>query len=162
MKKILKVLGIIALVGGAAFLIWDLITLIISYRRKKDKIAYETGKKLKKLSKDKVEEAMKTLEEKMDYFEKVFEDNGAVRMEDFNEKNIEEFEQRHIYKYNDYYYRVDKIRFDTESEPYIIVSGIDNEKFARIGILEELEAYPYDIPNERIEEVVPEIFATEL
>ena len=69
---------------------------------------------------------------------------------------------RPIYEYNGKFIRIGTIVFDEGDDPYIIVNAIDNEKYARLGVMEEIEAYPYDMTEERIEQVVKEYMETEL
>ncbi len=60
------------------------------------------------------------------------------------------------------FYRVGTLVFEEEKDPYIVINAIDNERFAKIGVMEEIEAYPYDMPEERIREVVAEVLEAEL
>lgn len=162
MKKHLKRIGIIVQIIVGVVLAADAVLLLRGYLRTRKGLRKEAEKKRDELSESKQKSVTETLEKKMDRFEEVMVELGAEKMDGFNEKNIEDFEQRSVFRKGKYYYRIDHVQFETDGLPYIIVSAIDKESFARIGIMEEIEAFPHDIPDERIREVVKEIFETEL
>ena len=162
LKDIIKKIFAISAIIVGVFVIVDLILILRDYINSKLILRSKAERKLNSQKTKKTKQIEALISQKMDYFEKTLEKNGAVRRDEFNEVNREEFGERATYQKGDYFYRIDKVQFDADEAPYIVVSAIDKEKFAKVGIMEEIEAYPYDIPDERIEEVVPEILATEL
>ncbi len=161
-KDIIKKIGIISAIAVGVLMVIDVILILRDYIEKKLVLRNKAEEKLNKQKTEKEEGIEVLISEKMDYFEKILEKNGAIKRDEFNELNREEFGERVTYQKGEYFYRIDKVQFDPDEPPYIVVSAIDKEKFAKVGIMEEIEAYPYDIPNERIEEVVPEILSMEL
>ena len=161
-NKFLSMVGVIALVTIAAYFVYDIVKLVTEYKKNRNDLN-ETAKR-QIFSKKKRRQLMveKTLKHNMDLFEKIMLAHGAELMEEFDEENRDKFELRPIYKYNGNFFRIGSLVFDEGEDPYIIVNAIDNEKFARIGIMEEIEAYPYDMPEARIEEVVGEFLEAEL
>ena len=162
MKKHLKKIGLIAQICIGVFVAIDAFLLLRGYIRTRQGLRNDAEKKSDELSESRQKSVTETLEKKMDRFEEIMVELGAEKKEDFNEKNIEDFGQRSVYQKGNNYYRIDQVQFETDGLPYIIVSAIDREAFAKVGVMEEIEAFPYDIPDERIREVVKEIFETEL
>ncbi len=104
--------------------------------------------------------SMESMEEKMKYVESVFEKYGAKPL-DINQKNREKFDQRQIYLYEGNYYRVDHMQFDEDSLPYLVISTIDNEKYAQVGLLEDIDAFSFDLTPEEMEKQVRYAFGIE-
>ena len=97
------------------------------------------------------EEQRALAEERMDYVERCFERIGAVP-QDINRKNREMLGQRQEYLYNGSYYRVDVAEFD--GVPFLIIDRIDDEKFAAVGIMEDVEALPLTLSDAELEAAV--------
>jgi hypothetical protein len=91
------------------------------------------------------------IEQRMQFAESIFMSLGAECLE-INEKNREKFGQRKIYKYNSKYYRVGRLEFEEEDEkPFIVLSCTDNEKYAEIGLLEDVDAFEADLSDKSVE-----------
>ena len=88
------------------------------------------------------------LEKRMRLAEKMLEKAGAGPLES-NQKNREILNQRQTYLYENTYYRIDHAAFD--GEVFLIVSCIDIETYAAIGLMEDVEAIPLDASESRIE-----------
>ena len=86
-------------------------------------------------------------EKKLDYVESLLAEYGAERTE-LNKRNRERFGQRPTYLFNGEYYRVDHIFF--ADKPYIVIEWADEEKLADLGVLEDAEPFPYDLPDSKI------------
>lgn len=98
------------------------------------------------------------IEERMQFVESVFEKYGAEPQE-INEKNRNKFGQRRIYKYEDKYYRTGRLEFDEDDEkPFIVVSCTDNEDYAKIGLLDDVDAFEADLSDISIESKVKDLF----
>ena len=162
MKKYLKKIGLIVQICIGVFVAVDAFLLLRGYIRTRQGLRNDAEKKRDELSESRQKSVSETLEKKMDRFEEIMVELGAEKKDEYNKKNIEDFDQRSVYQKGNNYYRIDHVQFETDGLPYIIVSAIDKDAFARVGIMEEIEAFPYDIPDERIREVVKEIFETEL
>ena len=87
------------------------------------------------------------LEQKMQYAERVLEKLGAVPQE-INQKNREILGQRVTYLLGTNYYRIACEEFD--GKPYLILNAIDNEKYADIGLMEDVQAISADASEETI------------
>ncbi|MCR4604628.1 MAG: hypothetical protein K5639_01375 [Eubacterium sp.] len=162
MKKALKILGIIVAVAAIAYVVCEIIQFIIQYKKTKDGLEETASKQIFSKKKKRKEIVEETLNNNIKLFEESMVAHGAKLMEEFDEENRDKFELRPIYEYKGNYFRMGFLVFDEGEDPYIIVNAIDNEKFAKIGIMEEIEAYPYDMTAERINEVVGEFLETEL
>ena len=88
------------------------------------------------------------LEAKMSYAEKMLEKCGAVPL-DINQRNREALQQRVTYLYKGDYYRIDHAVFDDHH--FLIVSSIDVEKYAAIGLMEDVDAIPVEASEAEIE-----------
>ena len=97
-------------------------------------------------------------EKKLEYIESVFEKYGAKPVSD-QEKADDSLRQ--MYLYNGNYYRVGKMPMEDESESYIVFSSIDNEKYAKVGLLEDIDAVPFSTPEAELEKLVRYIFGIE-
>ena len=94
------------------------------------------------------EETAQWLEEQMQRAEKVLQRLGAVP-QDINQRNREVLGQRVTYLLGSTYCRVDSAEFD--GKLYILLSAIEEAKFAGIGLMEDIEAVPADAPDKTIE-----------
>ncbi|MEE3467418.1 MAG: hypothetical protein VZQ83_03155 [Eubacterium sp.] len=161
-KKVGKILIFTLLAAIAAYAIYDLIQLRKRFIKYQDDTNREAKKRVFSKKKNREDMVKETLAMNVERFEKAMEEHGAVLRSDLDSENIEKFELRPIYEYKGNYYRVGTLVFEGESDPYIVINAIDNERFAQIGVMEEIEAYPYDIPEERVREVVAEVLEAEL
>ena len=93
------------------------------------------------------------LEQKMQYAERVLEELGAVP-QDINQKNRKVLDQRVTYLLGNNYYRIAWEEFD--GKPYIILNAIDNEKFADIGLMEDIQAISANGSRETIRRKIRE------
>ncbi len=103
---------------------------------------------------------LEELEKRMDFVESVFEKYGAQPL-DLNEKNREKFGQRRIYKKDDSYFRVDHMEFQEGEKPFIVLSCTDDEKYASVGMLDDIDALEADISDEEMEIAVRRAFGIE-
>ena len=88
------------------------------------------------------------LETKMRCAERFLEKCGAVPL-DNNQRNREVLQQRRTYQYKNDYYRIDHAVFD--GRQFLIVSSTDVEKYAAIGLLEDVDAIPAEASESEIE-----------
>lgn len=92
--------------------------------------------------------------------ELLFEKNGAVPL-DINEKNREKFGFRRTFKYGDKFYRVDQAKFEEDNRPYMVISCTDNEKYAQIGVMDDIDALGFDMSEEVLDRQVRIAFGLE-
>lgn len=172
MKTVLIILGVIA----ALFLLGDLVRLVIAYVRRKKEILSETERLLDKdamrapdFAKRRSDEAgdgkvRQTAsgaaaaggdtgipEEKLRFAESVLESCGAVPT-DLNARNRELLGQRITYRYGALFYRIDQAVFDGKS--FLILNCADSERFAGIGLMEDVEAIDPDLSDDGIAAVI--------
>ena len=93
------------------------------------------------------------LEKRMDFVESVFEKYGA-KPQDLSEKNREKFGLRRIFKHEDSYYRVDLMQFEDDEDPYLVLSCTDDEKYASVGMLDDIDALEASLSDENLEKAV--------
>ncbi len=93
------------------------------------------------------------IENKLKFVESVFEKCGA-RPLDINTKNREKYGQRVIYLYKNSYYRTDHLKFDDDERNYIVISCTNEEKLANLGLLDDIEAFPFDIEEDELEKEI--------
>ena len=102
-------------------------------------------------SKDDVEKAM-------EYTEFLFEKYGAIPTK-LNADNRKKYNQRITYIYDNEYFRVDVIYFDYK--PCIVFEWIDDIKLASVGVMEDGDSFPFDLPPDKIEKEVRYLFGIE-
>ena len=100
------------------------------------------------------------IEKKLLFVESLFEKIGAKPL-DINEKNREKYSQRSIFRYGDRFYRVDVARFDEDSSPYMVLSCTDEDKYAQVGLMDDIEALTFDMADEELEIQVRRVFGIE-
>ena len=100
------------------------------------------------------------LEQKLQYVESVFEKYGAKPL-DLNEKNREKFGDRRAFLYEGNYFRTGTMEFDANEDPFIVISCIDNEKFANVGVMEDIDAFAAGLGEQDIEKQVRYAFGIE-
>lgn len=101
------------------------------------------------------------IEEKMQFVESLFERFGATALE-INEKNRSKFGQRKIYKCEEKFYRTGRLEIEEEDEkPFIVVSCTDNEDYAKVGLLDDVDAFEADLSDEAIESKIKDLFEIE-
>ena len=93
------------------------------------------------------------LEKKMDFVESMFVKYGAQPLE-LNEKHREKFGQRRIFKHEDSFYRVDSMQFQEDETPFVVISCTDDEKYASVGMLDDIDALEVDLTEEEMEKSV--------
>lgn len=103
---------------------------------------------------------MDEIEKKLDIIEHLFEKYGAMPLE-INKKNREKFGERRIFFFHDNYYRVGRLVAEDQGDKYMVISCIDNEKYADIGMLEDVEAIPFSADEAELEKQVRYIFGIE-
>ena len=91
-KDIIKKIGIISAIAVGVLMVIDVILILRDYIEKKFVLRNKAEEKLNKPKTEKEEGIEILISEKMDYFEKILEKNGAIKREEFNELNREEFE----------------------------------------------------------------------
>lgn len=87
----------------------------------------------------------------LDHLESLFVRYGAVPTE-LNSRNRALLGERQIYARNGRYYRAGIAVFEGSS--FLIISTTDNEKFASVGIMEDIDALPLDLDQDRMEKAV--------
>ena len=90
-------------------------------------------------------------EERMAFVERCFEKFGGAA-QDINQRNRQRLGQRQTYLFSGSYYRVDVAEFD--GEPFIIISCIDDAKYAAAGVMEDVEALPLTLDDAELERAV--------
>ena len=91
------------------------------------------------------------MEEKLQKLEELFVKYGAEPTQ-LDEKNRAQFGMRAIYERDGKYYRAGTAEFD--GQPFLILSSIDRQKFASVGMLEDIDALPADCGEDRMEKAV--------
>ena len=99
-------------------------------------------------------------EKKLAFLESVFEKNGAKpALED--KRNPADTGERTLYLFDGKYFRVGKLTTDDPGEPYIVISSIEDEKYAKVGLLEDIEAVPFSTADADLEKLVRYILGIE-
>ena len=93
----------------------------------------------------------RNMEELLQKAEALFIKYGAVPTP-LNVENRMRFGERVIYERDGCYIRAGAALFD--GQPFLILSSIDRQKFAELGLLEDVDALPLDCPEERLEKAV--------
>ncbi len=93
------------------------------------------------------------IENKLKFVESVFEKCGAKPL-DINSKNREKYGQRVIYLYKNSYYRTDYLKFEDDERDYIVISCTSDEKFADLGLLDDIEALPFELAENELEKEI--------
>ena len=86
--------------------------------------------------------------------EKLLSRLGAVP-QNINQRNREVLGQRISWWLNGSWYRVDHAMID--GEPFVLISAIDEEKYANIGLMEDIEAIPYAATDEEAMETLRQL-----
>ena len=95
---------------------------------------------------------MQSIEEVLEYVEKMLMKYGAVPDDSINGKSREALGLRRSFRLGHTWYRVYDSDFDGRT--CVVVSGIDEKKFASVGIEDDLAVFPADYPEEKIEKEV--------
>ena len=90
-------------------------------------------------------------EETFRFAESVLERCGAVPT-DLNERNREALGQRVTYRRGDQYFRIDRAAFDGRA--FLILSCAEDERFAAVGLMEDVEAVDPGLPEQEIERIL--------
>lgn len=96
-----------------------------------------------------------TMDRQLSYVEKLLEKYGAKSVDT---KSRELLHNRPTYQYQEGFYRIDQGEID--GKDYILISAIEDPKFANAGIMEEIAAFPANLPDELLEKEIR--FALEL
>ena len=92
--------------------------------------------------------------EKQRRLEAIFEKYGAVQTE------LDQFSgEGKVYAMDDSYYRAGTAIF--EGKEFLLISCIDQEKYAALGIMEDIDVLPIDTPEERLDKAVRYAFGIE-
>ena len=90
------------------------------------------------------------IEAKLQFVESLLVKLGGKPLE-INAKNREKFNQRVTFLLDDHYYRVERMEFEDSDKLYVVLSCTDNEKYADIGLMDDIEAFSFDLPDEEVE-----------
>ena len=95
---------------------------------------------------------MQSIEDVLTYIEKLLVKYGAVPDEEMNAKSRAALGLRTSYRLGHTWYRV----YDTDFEGHtcVVICGIDDEKYASVGIEDDLAVFPADYPEEKLEKEV--------
>ncbi len=96
------------------------------------------------------------MNEKREALEALFRRFGAVPTE-LDPENREFYGV--IYAYGGAYYRAGTAAFD--GRDFLVISCIDKQKFAALGLLEDIDVLPADCSEERLEKAVRYAFGLE-
>ncbi len=95
---------------------------------------------------------MQSLEDVLEYVEKMLMKYGAVPDDSMNETSRDMLGLRTTYRLGHTWFRVYSSDFDGRT--CVVISGIDDEKYASVGIEDDLAVFPADYPEEKIEKEV--------
>ncbi len=98
----------------------------------------------------------KKLDRKKESIESYFVKYGAVPVET---KNQEKLGLRTTFEQGGVYYRMDESEID--GRIFLVVSAADDPKFADVGVMEEVAAFPADLTEEQLEKEVRYILEVE-
>lgn len=87
------------------------------------------------------------LERQLSLVESLFVLYGAVP-QDINQRNRQLFGQRRPYLKDGVYYRADSACFD--GQQVVIISSIDSPAYAEKGVMEDIDAFPADLPTDQV------------
>ena len=93
----------------------------------------------------------KGLFKRVQFVEEVFKKYGAIQTE-LNAEQRLKFGYRPIYERNGEYYRADFIPFN--DKPYLVIEWSDDKTIADNGTMEDVDPFPYDLDDERLEKEV--------
>ena len=96
------------------------------------------------------------IEKKLEVVETAFMKYGFTPMET---KNRLRFGHRLTYRRGDDYYRAGMEQFD--GKDYIVISAINDPDFANADVMEDVAAFPWTLPDEKIEKEVRYILGLE-
>lgn len=89
-------------------------------------------------------------DKKLEFMESVFEKYGAKPVSEDMTRGEGE---RRMFLYNGDYFRVGKLPTNENDETYMVISSIDNEKYAKVGLLEDIEAVPFSTADADLEKL---------
>ena len=93
-----------------------------------------------------------TMEELLEFVEELFVKYGAEKAGRFDENKAELLGVRVPYVYKGEFYRVEATVLDEQD--YIMISTIDDEKFANATVMDDIAAFPATYPKEKVEKEV--------
>ena len=91
------------------------------------------------------------MEARMAFMERCFEKYGAKAL-DINARNREMLGQRRTYQHGKDFFRIDQATFD--GIPFFVISSIDLPKLAEVGVMEDVEAFPVTLSEEKLEKEI--------
>ncbi len=91
------------------------------------------------------------IERKLSFLESMFDKYGAVATElgGGDEEN-----SRTVYAKGERFYRAGTLKFPESEELYLVISCTDEEKFARLGIMDDVDAFAPNLTDYELEEKV--------
>ena len=89
------------------------------------------------------------LEQKLKYIESLFEKYHA---EPVAVRNEEKLGLRTTFRCGENYYRIDTEEID--GEVCIIINAIDDSRYAQVGLMEEISAFPAKLTEEEMEKEI--------
>ena len=96
------------------------------------------------------------IEEKKQAVESYFAKYGANPVET---KSHEKYGFRTTYEQGGIYYRVDES--EIEGRIFLVISAADDPKFADVGVMEDVAAFPADLSDEKMEKEVRYVLEVE-
>ena len=97
-------------------------------------------------------ETTKSIEKQLELVESYFVKYGCTAL-DIN-KNREKFEQRTTFQKEDRFYRADTAEFDESGTVWIVISCTEDEKFASVGVMDDIGAFEANLSDEEIEQEI--------
>ncbi len=159
-----KAIVLIVLCIVAVLLVVDVIILLFNYIKTNRKYRAEAEERLQaqqRRKKREMEEILSVIkgtgftgeevEQRLDYIESSFEKNGGEALEELNVKNREKFGQRRTFKWNGLFYRTDVIKFDESDKPYMVISCTDNENYAKIGLMDDIDVFGFELSDAELD-----------
>ncbi len=159
-KQIILILLIVVVVA----LVVGLIIMVQNYMKANERYRAEAEERLQAIQRRKKREMEEILsvikgtgfsgeevEKRLDYIENSFERNGGEALEELNVKNREKFGQRRTFKWNGKFYRTDVIKFDESETPYMVISCTDDENYAKIGLMDDIDVFGFELSDAELD-----------
>ncbi len=100
------------------------------------------------------------IEEKLEYLESLFVKYGAVST-DMKYGESEDGQKRCVYSFKGSFCCVGTLKFPESDDVYLVISCAEDEKFAKVGILDNVDAFGADVTEEEMDEKVRTAFGIE-
>ncbi len=91
------------------------------------------------------------IEKKLKFLEETFIKLGAVETEIISQGDDS---QRKVFLKGDRYYKAGTLKFPDFEEIYLVISCTDEEKYAHLGIMDDVDAFAYNLTDYELEEKV--------